>query len=421
LNIFPILIVKKQDVINMPFRLFWIITFCQCLSFAYSQDKPKKPFQLYDEAETVFNERKYREAVALLNECLKINPGYMDAYPLRASAREQLNDLDGALTDYSIFLEKYPEHPDVLLSRAMLRYKLGFYELARDDFSRLLTLSSPETNTIFFRQNMSVNDHSPMMTTTNGAHNSFVYNYLGLNELKLKNFTQAIAYLDSAIKIAPREPEYFVNRGLAKEGAHDSTAIDDYARALRLSPNHVLAQHNFAALQAKKKQSISAEERLTQTIDADSTMLTPYLERAQQRFESGYFKGAEEDYTMAIELDSSNLEVWLARGLARERQKNYKGAFSDYTKAIDIKENYAKAWINRGNVLLKLDRYDDAIEDYTVALLHQGDNTMAYYNRAMAKFKLKRNAEACADLAQAENLGMKVEEKVKSKICQKQP
>jgi tetratricopeptide (TPR) repeat protein len=401
-------------------RFFWIYILSMIVSLMVcGQEKPKKPYQLFEEAETVYNERKYKEALELLDQCLKINPAYMDAYQLRASVKEQLNDQDGALTDYSIYLEKYPQHPDVLLSRAMLRYKLGFYEQAKEDFFKLLTLNSAETNTIFYRQNMSVNDKKPVMTTTNGNHNSFVYNYLGLNEMKLKNYKQAIAYLDTAILMDPKEAEYFVNRGLAREHMNDSLAVEDYQKALRLNPTHVLAQHNLAALEAKYKQTMSAEERISKTIEADSTMLTPYLERAQQRFEGGYFKGAEEDYTMALEIDSTNVEIWLARGLARERSKDYKGAFSDYTKAIDMKENYAKAWVNRGNVLLKLDRFEDAVEDYTVALIHKGDYALAFYNRAMAKIKLKKNTDACADLKQAEDLGMKVEEKLKSKICGK--
>jgi hypothetical protein len=35
----------------------------------------------------------------------------------------------------------------------------------------------------------------------------------------------------------------------------------------------------------------------------------------------------------------------------------------------------------------------------------------------MAKIKLKKDEEACEDFKRAETLGMKVEEKIKSKIC----
>jgi tetratricopeptide (TPR) repeat protein len=380
-----------------------------------------KPYVLHEEAEEAFNSGKYEAALQILDQCLKTNPGFMEAYSLRAAAKEQLKDLDGALTDYSIYLEKFPDHQDVLLNRAALRYKIGFYAQAKEDFLRLLLLpAAGETNAIFYKQSMSVEDKNPMMTmTAQGSHTSYIYNYIGLTEAKLKNFSQAKSYYDSAIRLNENEPDYFVNRGLVKESLKDSTAFLDYERALRLNPHHTLAKHNLNALKAKKIQALSLEERLSQTIEADSTMLYPYLERAQQRYESKYYEGAAEDYTNALEIDSNNEEIWLGRGLAREKLRDYKGAFSDYTKAIELKENFAKAWLNRGNVLLKQERYEDAIEDYNVALIYYSDYAVAFYNRAMAHIKLKKDEEACRDLKRAEELGMKIDQKVKSKICGK--
>jgi tetratricopeptide (TPR) repeat protein len=341
----------------------------------------------------------------------------MDAYSLRGAVKEVTRDLDGALTDYSIYLDKFPDHREILMNRAVLRYKLNFFEQARDDFRHLLRLpGNGETNSIFYRQSMSLDGKSPMMTMS-GHHTSYFYNYLGLTESKLKNYVQAKIYFDSAILLNAKEPDYFVNRGLVRENTNDSTAFEDYEQALKLNPDHTLARHNLTALKSKKNQPMSLEERLSQTIEADSTMLYPYLERAQQRYESKYYEGAAEDYTMALEIDPGNVEIWLGRGLAREKLKDFKGAFSDYTKAIELKENYAKAWLNRGNVLMKLERYTDAIEDYTVALVYQPEYALALYNRAMTKIKLKKAEEACSDLKRAEELGMKVEGKVKSKIC----
>jgi tetratricopeptide (TPR) repeat protein len=340
---------------------------------------------------------------------------------LRGNVKEALRDNDGALTDYSIYLDKFPQHGEVLLNRAVIRYKVGFYEQAIDDFKMLLTLPpTRETNSLFLKKSMSVGDKNPIVTTTEGGnHRSVIFNYIGLAELKRKNASLAKVYFDSAIRLDSREADYFVNRGLAKEAMTDSTAFTDYENALKLNRDHTLARHNLDAWRARKGQSSSLEDRLTQTIAADSTMLYPYLERAQQRYESKYYQGAIEDYTNALDIDSSNVEIWLGRGLAKEKLKDFKGAFSDYTKAIDIKENFAKAWLNRGNVLVKLERYADAIEDYNVALIYYPDFAAGFYNRAMAKAKLKLNAESCEDLKKAEELGMAVDTKVKGKICGK--
>ena len=401
----------------MQARLYLLCVFLSGWFLVAGQDKPKKAFQLYEEAEAAYNDDKYAQALGILDECLRHYPGYFEAYALRGSVKEILKDNDGALTDYSIYLEKFPEHLPVLMSRAILRYKIGFYDLAKEDFFRLLSMNPSETNTVFYRQNMTVGDRSPVMTPESG-HKSYIYNYLGLVEAKLKDHRTAVAYYDTALHNNPNEPDYYVNRGLSKEALNDSTAAADYESALKLNYRHTLARHNLQALKARQGESVTFEDRLTQTINEDSTMLYPYLERALQRFEGGYYKGAVEDYTMALEIDPSDAEIWLGRGLARERLKDYEGAFSDYTKAIDIRENFFKAWINRGNVLFKLERYNDAIEDFNAALIYQANYAPAIYNRAMAKMKMKNKQGACEDLKLAEGLGMEIESKVRSMVCQ---
>ena len=402
---------------HMRLKLFLFLVGGLICFLAHGQDKPKKAFELFEAAEAAYNENKYAVALEILNECLKHYPGYYEAYTLRGSVKEVLQDNEEALTDYSIYLERYPDHLPTLMSRAILRYKIGFYDQAKEDLFRLLNINPSETNTLFYRQNVSVGDRSPVMSAQSG-HKSYIYNYLGLTEAKLKDHRKAIAYYDSALSLNPDEPDYFVNRGLSKEQVNDSTAADDYEKALKLNYRHTLARHNLTALKAKQGQTMTFEDRLMETIQEDSTMLYPYLERALQRFEAGYYKGAEEDYTSALEIDARDPEIWLARGLAREKQKDFQGAFSDYTRAIELKEDFFKAWINRGNVLFKLERYSDAIDDFNVALIYQSNYAPAIYNRAMAKARMKNKQGACEDLKLAESLGMEIEAKVRSKVCE---
>jgi tetratricopeptide (TPR) repeat protein len=385
---------------------------------AEAQDRKRKPDTFYEAAEQALNEYRYEEALDLLNECLKHHPGFLEAYSLRGSVRETLRDLDGALTDFSIYLETYPDDIPALLSRAVLRYRLAFYEQAREDFLRLLDLTPTETNVLFYRARPTIGDRSPV-TTPESGYKAYVCNYLGLIEAKLKNYNAALKWYDSAIQINPSEPDYYVNRGLAREALNDSTAGADYHSALALHPEHTLALHNLKTWEARMEgKDLTYEDRLTETLLRDTTMLYAYLERAQQRFEGGYFKGAEDDYSAALALDPDNPEIWLGRGLARERQKNLEGAFSDYTRAIDLRDTFFKAWINRGNVLFKLGRYNAAIEDFSVALVYNETYAPAYYNRAMAKAKLKDRVGACDDLKRAEHYGMAPEQKVKGRLCE---
>jgi len=309
-----------------------------------------------------------------------------------------------------------PDQPEALLSRATVRYQLKLYDQAKEDFLRLLTLPPGETQAVLFNQSPSQSG-SIQVTSVQSDMKPLLFNYLGLVDTKLGNYNEAIHWLDSAIQLQQKEADYYVNRGIAKEAMKDSTALQDYQRALKLRPDHTVALHNLAAMKRTSGEPVGMNDYLEQAIGSDSSMLQPYLARAYQRMEGGYYKGAIEDYDHAIEIDDRNPDIWLNRGLAKEKLNDFKGAFSDYTKAIELNEKFDKAWLNRGNVLSKQGRTEDAIEDYTVAITYNEENAAAYYNRAIAKQKLKRTPEACVDLQKAESLGIVVAEKMKKEIC----
>ncbi len=381
-----------------------------------AQDNRADSKNLYEQGEAAHHAGNYKLALEYLNKCLKETPGFADAYYTRGSTREQLKDLAGANTDYNIYLELKPDQPEALLSRATVRYQLGLYEQSKADFLKLLTLPAGETQTVFYNRSAARSGSNQIMTAQ-GSITPVILNYLGLVETKLGNYQQAIVWLDSAIQLQEKNADYFVNRGIAKEGINDSTAMHDYVTAVTLRPDHAVALHNIAVLKRKKGETVSMEDDLEKAIASDSSMLYPYLERAYQRMEGGYYKGALEDYNSALRIEDKDPEIWLNRGHVKEKLNDLKGAYSDYTKAIALDEKFDKAWLNRGNVLSKQGRMEDAIEDYSVAITYNPEYAAAFYNRAIARQRTKQYGEACLDLQKAESLGLAVSEKMKKEIC----
>ena len=397
-------------------RILWIITIILSTTYVGAQVRQIDIRKLYEQGKEAYDNANYKEALSLLNKCLMEDPGYLEAYLTRAATREQLEDLQGANTDYSIYLESKPDQPEVLYSLATLRYRLGLYSQAKEDFLRLLTLPPGETTAIYFNKAPSAAGTNQIMTTQSSIK-PLLFNYLGLVETKLNNYDAAIHWLDSAISLQGKEADYYVNRGIAKEKMQDTTAFSDYKKALVLNPDNAAARHNIAGLKRHAGDTTESLDQLERAIESDSSMLYPYLARAYQRMEGGYFKGAIEDYNRALEINDKNPEIWLNRGIVKEKMNDLKGAVSDYTMAIELDEKYDKAWLNRGNVLSKQGRYKEASEDYTVAITFNPEYAFAFYNRAMARQKQKQTVEACEDLQKAETLGFVVNEKVKKEIC----
>lgn len=397
-------------------KLYFTFTFFLIAAWVLGQDKRVDARKLYEQGEAAHDAGNYKQALEFFNRCIRENPSFTEAYFTRASTREQLQDLSGANTDYSIYLELKPDQIDALFSRATIRYQLGLYEQSKEDLLKLLKLPVGETQTILYNRSPSVSG-SNQITTMQGTILPQLFNYLGLVETKLGNFQAAITWLDSALQLQQKEPDYYVNRGIAKEALNDSTAVQDYERAISIRGDHSAALHNLAVLRRKKGESVNASDYLEKAIESDSSMLYPYLERAAQRMESGYYKGALEDYERALKIFDKDPKIWLNRGLVKEKLNDLKGAYSDYTKAIELDEKFDKAWLNRGNVLSKQGRTEEAIEDYTVAITFSPEYSVAFYNRAIARQKLKQTVEACQDLQKAESLGLAVGEKMKKEIC----
>ncbi|HMG90650.1 MAG TPA: tetratricopeptide repeat protein [Chryseolinea sp.] len=397
-------------------RAILIITLAFAALICRAQDKKIDVGRLYEKGEEAFNDARYQEALSIFNKCLQENPKFAEAYFSRAATREQLKDLQGAHTDYNIYLELKPNQPEALYSVAILQYQLGKYEESKENLLKLLTVPPGETTKVYFRISASTTGKNQITTAQSGIKHQ-VFNYLGMSETKLKNYKAAIVWLDSAIQIEGKEADYYVNRALAKEGIQDTTAMADYKKALQLNPDHTAALHNIAVANRTSGDSTSSMDNLEKAIESDSSMLYPYLARAYQRMEAGYFKGALEDYNKALEINDKDAEIWMNRAIVKEKLNDLKGAFSDYTQAIELNEKFEKAWLNRGNVLSKQGKFKEAIEDYTVAITFNPEYGYAYYNRAIAKQKLKLGTEACDDLKIAEQFGQTVSEKVKKEIC----
>lgn len=394
---------------------FLILIFLVMIPGWSSGQRKKNATYYYYEGEQAMEENKYTTALAHYNECLRLDPYFMEAYHSRAGAKEALGDIKGALTDYSIYVDAKPGQTDALLSRAVLRYKLGQYLLAREDFILLLTLPPGETNKIIFRQDAGGTDK---IFTQQGSNHAEIFNYLGLIETKLKNYKQAFVYLDSALKLEPREPQYYVNRGIIKEHVFDTAgAIADYQRALLIDPTDGLAIHNMAVIKRSRGEQNASEKLLDDAILQSPSLPYPYAARAYYRLNHKNFKGALEDYDQVLQLDKTDAESWLYRGMVKEKLKDDDGAFVDYTEAIALKNDYARAWLTRGNLLNKLNRQKDAVEDYSVAITWYPEYGSAFYNRAIARQKLGELKEACEDLAQAEKLNVKIQVGLKEKVC----
>lgn len=324
----------------------------------------------FEKGQAAFDKQQYRTAIAHFNECLRLEPYFIEAYYARGRSRERAGDKQGALKDYSIYLETKPGNADALFTRAVSRYEYGQWAEAKEDFLKLHSKLTGEL---------------PKAFTSKNDFTSTLLNYLGLIELKFKNYGRAASRLDSALLLKPNEFDYLVNRGLARQYNGDTlSAIKDYEQMLHLKPGNTLATYKLAILGAPGSKPDEAERALTAAIEKNPTLPELYAER----------------------------------GALRLKTKNLKGGLSDYSEAIKLDPGNADYWVGRGAIKVKSNDLAGAIEDYSTALSQSPEYALAFYNRAVAKNKAGKKKEACLDVEQARKRGVRIEQKITADLCE---
>ncbi len=371
----------------------------------------------FEKGEQLFDERSYADALSYYNESLNLNSQFAEAYYARAVTKEKLNDLQGALIDYTIFLEFQPAHYDARFSKAVLLFEQRKWKMAKLDFAQLLTLPAGSTSSVYYQQDRHTRAINHIFTNQ-GKEKGHLYNYLGLIELELGEHKMALLYFDSAISSNPIEADYLVNFGMCNEAMGKvQDAISAYQKALQFNPGHAMAMHNLSVLNRKLGASEKASAILEEVIAKNPDLPYPYAERAYEKMENGHLHEALNDFNEAIRLAPTEADYWLGRGMVKVKILDYKGAYIDMSQAILLDDLYIKAWLNRGNLLFQQAKYMEAIEDYTVALYLDNQYTIAYYNRALAFQKAGNHKKACDDLKKASALGQPVNSKLFAQSC----
>jgi tetratricopeptide (TPR) repeat protein len=353
----------------------------------------------------LYAQDQFAEAIRYFDEAVRIKPDHKMAYYYRAACKEDLKDEKSALADYQICMHLDAQFTEALFSKALLNYKIGNYENATQDFTRLLSLPKKETQTIYYQNISYGSERVTGGVFTLQSKNSEIYNYRGLARMKAARLDEALTDFDSAIFINPHNPNYYINRGLTKLKKQDKAgAITDYHSALKVSPDHPLALYNLNLIKGKS-------QSFSNLISFDDKFPPFYIKQGNENLEDNKFAQAIASYDTAIILGNEEHTTFFNRGFSKEKIGDLQGAIIDYSKTIALKADFAKAYTQRGNAYFKLKKYQKALREYEIAALMDGRNPTIFYNRGLTHYYLKNNAQARDDLKKAHGLGMKEAEK----------
>lgn len=174
----------------------------------------------HDQGTLLWESKQYQQSLPLLTKAIELGAHYY-SYIDRAWSREKLNDIEGAIGDYSSALSVRPDELRALKRRGILLYRQGRYEEALRDLDRASLLEPGDENNVFERGN--------------------VYRKLGQLDKAEADYTEAI-------RINPQDAwQWKVRARLYREKNELQKAYDDGKRSLELKPTDVSTWYEHAS------------------------------------------------------------------------------------------------------------------------------------------------------------------------------
>jgi serine/threonine protein kinase/Flp pilus assembly protein TadD len=379
--------------------------------------------------------KDYKGAIPNLDEAIKINPKYGEAYYHRCVARYYLDQNQPAIDDCTQAL--------TLLEKSYA--DVGAY-LKTDDKSKALTVDWLTENSPAVKAGLKAGDkilEIDGQSTTNlsrgqaidllrrgdagsavklkvgredgstldlniqreKVNNEYIdlsHNLRGLSRFYAKDYPNAIADFDAAIAIDPNYSRYYYNRGRARsKQGEKQAALQDLDKSIEINSNYAPAYLERGLLRQFLGQSEAAIKDLDRAIELQPDNARTYYYRGQSYLALGNKQAAINDYGKAIELDSKFIDPYLARCAERSNINDQQAALADCNQAIEIDGNEQAAYLNRGLVYSRLGDNQKAIADYTRAIKIDAKYALAYNNRGIVRKNLNDNQGALADYTEA--------------------
>jgi tetratricopeptide (TPR) repeat protein len=280
-------------------------------------------FDWFDEAQRAFGEKRYSEAISLVDRAIRAEP--KDAFPLayRASVYVSMGADEKAFQDCCRAISLEPLQWAYQL-RAGIYARRGDCRAAIEDYSKSIQLAENERRSNDGRLK-SVELKEFEQRDLAGAY----YRRGSLYE-DLRDRDRAIADYSSAIAADPSDSTYYYQRGCLYEDLGDfDRAMADYSSAIAIDPS-------------------------------DSTY---YFARAVLNDAMGDYSQALSDGSVAIRLAPLKPAYYSARAGWYVQLGELQRAIADYTEVLRLRGEDARTYQWRADLYKDLGEYDSAIQD----------------------------------------------------------
>ena len=295
---------------------------------------------LVEEALAYQTEGRVDLAIQNLDQAVAIDPQNGAPRLHRAELRRKLQDFEGAVEDYSVYLRGNPDQR-LYLARASAYLDLRQYRLAMADADHV------------------INSH---------PDNPRGFGTRGMVRAAMGEFDEAIADFSRAIEMNPGEPQPWINRAriMLKRGQHQA-ALKDLSEAIKHVPGNGELFGIRANVYRAMKKLDQAEADLTSAIENSVNPAIYLVLRGKLHGQLDRNERGIDDLNTAIEL-SPMAEFYFERAVLKAKAKRFEQSIFDWTRAIELRPGYAAALYRRGQTYDQMGMTERAVADYRAAV-----------------------------------------------------
>jgi tetratricopeptide (TPR) repeat protein len=153
------------------------------------------------------------------------------------------------------------------------------------------------------------------------------------------------------------------------EDDHPSTAVEAFAAAVALDPEHGQAWYCKGIVHRQLEEYEAAIEAYEQSAKfAGENAALPLFNLGNLYQELGEMLQAARCFRQATEADPTMADAWINLGRILDDSGEHAAAIKCYDVALQIEPEDVMAWSNRGNSLRSLKRFEESLESYRKAL-----------------------------------------------------
>lgn len=142
------------------------------------------------------------------------------------------------------------------------------------------------------------------------------------------------------------------------------------------------------------------------------------IHHGQESIEAADYETAILHFMDAVDLDSSRVDGYYGIAFCFSEMRNYTKAEEYFATCMFFDPDYRQTRLNYGSAQLFSGKFDEAVANLTNAIEHDSLCKECYLNRANAYMEIGKNDLMCADLKQAESLGLQDAAPLLAQYCQ---